>query len=67
MEAPEQEGSGHRKTMCRFQCPLACGERHKCPRDVAETVKVVREEECPQQDIFDEKEKYRDGETNFNT
>ena len=49
------------------QSPLACGKWHKCPQDVEETVKAVREVECPQQDIFDEKEKYRDGETNFNT
>ena len=43
--------------MRRCQCPLACGKRHKCLREVAETVRVVREEEFPQQDIFYEKDR----------
>ena len=56
MEAPEQEGCGHHQTMRRFQCPSACGEQHKCTQDVAEAVWSLREEECPQEDVFDEKD-----------
>ena len=56
METPEHERSDHHQRVCRCQCPLACGKQHKCLRDVVETVRVVREEECPQQDLFDEKD-----------
>ena len=56
METLELEGNGHHYTMRRCQCPSTCGKRHKRLRDVAETIKAVREEECPQQDVFDEKD-----------
>ena len=39
----ESDWKGHDDylTMCRCKCPSACGERHECPRNVAEAVGSV--------------------------